>query len=464
MRRLSLFVTALLLVLGIVPATNAVVYPDATQASPKTAPWVVSLWRLDDYLDRGAPEGSFFCTGSLIGPHTVVTAAHCLAAVSGSAFVIVQGQSTNLARGKVLMPRDYRVNPDYDPTTMANDIALVDTYDEVVTTYLKLPNYSQAKAALAAGPVLYGWGRNQKQQLPRYLRQAKLQNLTAKGSIYFDDFNVKLQLAAGRKNANGTYTGACYGDSGGPLVGTYLKKKYLLGVTSFGSAKGCLVKVPTVFTRVTSQSAWLAAAALEFAQSRTAANIDLARARYLGTLASPLPVTAGVSGTGKPYLATLASFVTEAIDLDEADLSDLTAISYGDGGENLGQVELRLAAKAPWSSDGCDFQNLGGVGASVTLAVGDGSKTLWRGVFTGGRCASAPQLVAIEDRTSALPGSCEVEFTSNADGTFSFWLQRSCLPTPATTWLRVVLNTSVASDVEPGLDLWAGPFDLRDVA
>jgi len=51
--------------------------------------------------------------------------------------------------------------------------------------------------------------------------------------------------------------GACEGDSGGPLVYQWHNVSYLIGLTSFGSAMGCELGTPTVYTRITSYLEWI---------------------------------------------------------------------------------------------------------------------------------------------------------------------------------------------------------------
>lgn len=51
--------------------------------------------------------------------------------------------------------------------------------------------------------------------------------------------------------------GGCDGDSGGPLVYKFRGMDYLVGVTSFGSAGGCEIGHPTVYTKVTNYLAWI---------------------------------------------------------------------------------------------------------------------------------------------------------------------------------------------------------------
>ncbi|GBP41792.1 Collagenase [Eumeta japonica] len=53
--------------------------------------------------------------------------------------------------------------------------------------------------------------------------------------------------------------GTCGGDSGGPLALDWGGQRILIGITSFGSARGCQVGLPAAFARVTSFTAWIQA-------------------------------------------------------------------------------------------------------------------------------------------------------------------------------------------------------------
>lgn len=51
--------------------------------------------------------------------------------------------------------------------------------------------------------------------------------------------------------------GGCDGDSGGPLVYHHKNIDYQVGVTSFGSAGGCEIGFPTVYSRITNYLGWI---------------------------------------------------------------------------------------------------------------------------------------------------------------------------------------------------------------
>ena len=457
MKRLVAVLAALGLALATSGQSQAITYPDRGFVTTSQAPWVVSLWEVDAWDDRGTGDQGFFCTGALIDAHTVVTAAHCMTAIAGTAFVVVQGQANRSSRGVVLMPRDIKVHAGFNPQSLANDIALIDLYDLTApTAFLKLPTAAQSVRAIAATPTLYGWGQNQNGVEPSYLRKAALPDQSKRAAKLFTGFDAKRQLGAGRPNRNGTYTAACYGDSGGPLVGTLSGKKFLVGITSFGSIKGCLAKTPTVFTRVAAFGKWISAQRSLIASERAQDELDTARASFTATGAKPMSVS-NLPGVR----VTEAKFTTELMDLPEADLMDLSARSYAQpvGGFD---IELRFVPKAAWPSDGCGWDWLGDSQPGLQLSIQDPTSGLTGLVFAyaeGGCLLSAAEMNVVAVR-GQVPVGCAAVMQANADGSTSVWLTRECLVEPANTYLRAVWQTSAASDVEPGLDTWAGRFDL----
>lgn len=53
--------------------------------------------------------------------------------------------------------------------------------------------------------------------------------------------------------------GTCNGDSGGPVAWNSSNGPVLLGLTSFGSSRGCVACWPSVFVRVSYYLDWIAA-------------------------------------------------------------------------------------------------------------------------------------------------------------------------------------------------------------
>lgn len=170
MRRPFASVLALAAAAAVIPlaspapaATDSVViggYPVDISESP----WTVALSSRDRF---GGTRAGQFCGGVVIGPSTVLTAAHCLGAdVLGAPpsqvrdLKVIAGRGDLLSNdGKEIPVRDIWVNPDYDGYTNAGDFG-------VLTLTAPLPESSVIRMAPAGDPayepdtaaVVYGWG------------------------------------------------------------------------------------------------------------------------------------------------------------------------------------------------------------------------------------------------------------------------------------------------------------------
>ncbi|MFF5444288.1 S1 family peptidase [Streptomyces sp. NPDC012888] len=219
------------------------------------SPWVVALSSRDRF---GRTRAGQFCGGVIVGPTTVVTAAHCLGRqVLGGPVesvpdlrVITGRTELRAAEGREIAVRAARVNPAYDPATNAGDLAVLELREAVPARNV-LPLAGEGDAAYEPGTeaTVYGWGDTSGFGDYAY-------GLRAAGVTILPDETCKAaypgdadgRFVAGSMVCAGHHEGgkdACQGDSGGPLVA----RGKLIGVVSWG--RGCgRADSPGVYTRI----------------------------------------------------------------------------------------------------------------------------------------------------------------------------------------------------------------------
>ena len=473
--RFVAFFVALFSVLGLTSA-QAITYPDAAVNSATDAPWVVSMWMVDESFDR-APDG-FLCTGSLLDAYTVIIAAHCIAAAQNQyGYVFVRAQSSSTSRGEVLIPRQSIVHPDYDPANpdIAGDIAIVDLYyPSSVKTFLKIPSPTMEKFLRTRRPTLYGWGLMENGGQTDVLRKAKLRWMTTKAQAAYDTFDSNLQLAAGRVNPNGTFTGACAGDSGGPLTSAYRGVTYILAIVSYGEGAACESASPTVFTRVRGYRSFVSSAEAELKKTRLQKQVRIKDRHFVNSKANPLLNQSGIT-SGLKFQQYRADFVTETMGEAQSDLKWMTVTSFQSVADQW-DVDVTLHSKIVWENAACglgaafhsvdDFisENVPGqVSVYVRAARSWQSQYVFTYSATEGSCI-AEEGISLQPQSltgSPVAEGCEAAIYGNNDGSLSFQFTRQCFPNPQYTYLRIQQNSFGVSDIEPGYDLWVGALNLK---
>ncbi|MDI3402484.1 S1 family peptidase [Streptomyces cavernicola] len=218
-------------------------------------PWVVAVASRDRF---GGTRSGQFCGGAVVGPSTVLTAAHCMSEdvlgvppsrVPDLKVVAGRGDLRTDTGSEVTVSR-VRVNEEYDNLTNAGDVA-------VLTLAKPLPEASVVSMADAGDAAyqpgteasVYGWGDTTGDgDYARTLRAARVKVLadsvceqaypgSADGKYMADSMLCAGEPAGGRD--------ACQGDSGGPLVA----RGRLIGLVSWGSGCGQAGN-PGVYTRI----------------------------------------------------------------------------------------------------------------------------------------------------------------------------------------------------------------------
>ena len=168
----------------------------------------------------GADAWSIECTGTLVAPRVVVTAAHCLGLAPPNAQQVFFGAS--LSEGGIVIPVvGGRAHPQFDPTTHANDIAaLILESDAPVAP---IPMRATPLPDLTGTDVrLVGFGLTSITTSDTGVRRAGTARVTAVGA---DDVTMEPSPAM-----------SCRGGSGGPVLADTGGGEQLIGVTSHGDA------------------------------------------------------------------------------------------------------------------------------------------------------------------------------------------------------------------------------------
>ncbi|MDH3598020.1 MAG: S1 family peptidase [Candidatus Tectomicrobia bacterium] len=173
--------------------------------------------------------GSSYCTGVVLSPHTVLTAAHCGYAEGVEHRIKLDGHS------EFIISNESLVHPDYwgwvrggDLEARKSDLMLLYTDEEIPGPYIELTRlYSSVQAPKCFGLIAHGWGRDEYPETGAQLRESKYK-ITQETSKYIKSVMTDVGKI-------------CFGDSGGPLYadvgpGTL----HLAGITTTTMSMDCL--------------------------------------------------------------------------------------------------------------------------------------------------------------------------------------------------------------------------------
>jgi len=188
------------------------------------------------------------CSGTLISPRVVLTAAHCVRRMS---YVNVRFGS-NIYAGPLVEASEFVYHPNYSGRTLVNDIALVRLSSPPPAGVVPIPHLPAARALgqadVGVEVEFVGYGVTETESSGTKLTVRNALDVVCEGPsacsfgpgdmFYGVPQSVCYDMSPG---------GPCSGDSGGPALLVVEGQEYVVGVTSYGgencSLYGCSTKV-----------------------------------------------------------------------------------------------------------------------------------------------------------------------------------------------------------------------------
>nr|AKR06192.1 chymotrypsin [Mythimna separata] len=209
-------------------------------------------------------QGQGVCGGSLLRANRVVTAAHCWwnGQNRATSFTVVLGSNRLFTGGTRVVTSNVIMHGSWNPSLIRNDVAMIRLNSNVAlnnnVNVIALPSGAQLNENFAGeNAIASGFGLTRdggsisNTQALSHVTLPVITNAVCRSSfpLIVQDSNICTSGAGGRST--------CQGDSGGPLTVNRAGRPILIGIASFGSARGCQVGSPAAFARVTSFISWI---------------------------------------------------------------------------------------------------------------------------------------------------------------------------------------------------------------
>jgi secreted trypsin-like serine protease len=362
--RLPLFVLLLTLVVGSSAQARSGNHPPKARATvvggtPAAAGVLSSVVFI---TSQTGPTSAMACSGTVLAPTVVLTAAHCLVDDTTATVRPAEGVAVSSGRLDRALPGEdvgaerLIVHPAYDPGAIRPDAALIVLSAPVPAAPVALASAADGALAAPGAPALFaGWGTTDGRS-----SEASSRLLQTGTTVLADDicrrllgadFDAAVTLCA--VDAGRFAASTCRGDSGGPLLlargdGALVQA----GITSWGSL-GCDPRVPQAFTRVSAISGWVAG---QLAAISAAAPPEAA---------PPAPATPPLADT-RDSGAQSAGAVTAALYRGSTRQRRAIAVRVAAGGRAVAGLSFTYRAR-------CVVARGAGTGARARVALRGGS-------------------------------------------------------------------------------------------
>ncbi|CAH0625181.1 unnamed protein product [Chrysodeixis includens] len=201
------------------------------------------------------------CGSTMLTNTRSVTAAHCWWDGRSQArqFQLVFGSARLFTGGTRVTTSNVQMHGSWNTNNLNNDVAII-SFNWVGY------NNNINRATLATGSQNYAGTWAQAAGYGRTSDNSGISNNQAKSHVRLQVItNAVCQQTYGSSSVISSTlctsgaggVGTCGGDSGGPLAIISGNSRLLIGITSFGSARGCQIGLPAAFARVTSFASWI---------------------------------------------------------------------------------------------------------------------------------------------------------------------------------------------------------------
>ncbi|XP_055469619.1 kallikrein-4 [Psammomys obesus] len=211
---------------------------------PHSQPWQAALFSEDDY---------FFCSGVLVHPRWVLSAAHCLQDSYTVGLGLHNLESSQEPGSRMLEAHLSIQHPNYNDPPFANDLMLIKLNESVMesNTIRRIPVASQCPNP-GDTCLVSGWGRLKNGKLPSLLQCVNLSVVSEETCrLTYDPVYDHLSMFCAGGGPD--HKDSCNGDSGGPIV----CNRSLQGLVSLGQGECGQPGIPSVYTNLCKFTTWI---------------------------------------------------------------------------------------------------------------------------------------------------------------------------------------------------------------